>query len=78
VVGEAMLAIALADALLADLGGDTLADLRAAVARRRRRAAGPLGSRGPRGRDSVAGQDAPDALPETAALEATSVGGTDA
>ena len=37
VVGEAMLALALADALLADLGGDTMGDLRAAV----RRAPGP-------------------------------------
>ena len=37
VVGEAMLAIALADALLADMGGDTMGDVKAAVRRRRRR-----------------------------------------
>jgi hypothetical protein len=73
VVGEAMLALALADALLADLGGDTVADLRAAVARRRRRSAGPRGSQGHR-----APAGALESLPETAAAEATAVGGTDA
>ena len=45
VVGEAMLAIALADALLADLGGDTIGDVKAAVRRRRRRSEGPRGRR---------------------------------
>ena len=45
VVGEAMLALALADALLADLGGDTIGDLRAAVRRRRARSMGPRGRR---------------------------------
>ena len=65
VVGEAMLALALADALLADLGGDTVADLRAAVARRRRRSAGPRGRRGaePDGRT----QPELEALPADAA-----------
>jgi len=37
IVGEAMVALVLADALLTSFGGDTVADLRAAVARRRRR-----------------------------------------
>ena len=37
IVGEAMVALALADELLSSFGGDSLADLRAAVARRRRR-----------------------------------------
>jgi hypothetical protein len=71
VVGEAMLALALADALLADLGGDTVADVRAAVARRRRRSAGPRSRR-------ATGVGLIDALPETAAAVATPVGGSDA
>jgi len=37
IVGEAMVALVLADELLVSFGGDTLADLRAAVTRRRRR-----------------------------------------
>ena len=37
VVGEAMVALALADELLYSFGGDSMADVRAAVARRRRR-----------------------------------------
>jgi chorismate synthase len=74
VVGEAMLALALADALLADLGGDAVADLRAAVARRRRRSRGPRGSRAATSESA----DAPEALPATAAAEAVPVGGVDA
>jgi chorismate synthase len=70
IVGEAMLALALADALLADLGGDTMGDVRAGVRRRRRRAAGP------RGRNAAPGSI--EALPDDAADEATVVGGTDA
>lgn len=71
VVGEAMLAVALADALLADLGGDTIADVRAAVRRRRRR------SEGPRGRGAgLAGSL--ETLPDNAAEVATPVGGADA
>jgi chorismate synthase len=73
IVGEAMLALALADALLADLGGDTVADLRAAVARRRRRSIGPRSVRVRSG-----ASDSPDPLPETAAAVATPIGGTDA
>jgi chorismate synthase len=69
VVGEAMLAIVLADALLADLGGDTVGDLKAAVRRRRRRSLGPRGRAAP---------GALDALPENAADEATPVEGMDA
>ncbi len=68
VVGEAMLAIALADALLADMGGDAMGDVRAAVRRRRRR------SRGPRGRGASGNLEA---LPENAAAEATVVAGSD-
>lgn len=41
IVGEAMVALVLADALLTSFGGDSLADLRAAVARRRRRSLRP-------------------------------------
>jgi chorismate synthase len=37
IVGEAMVALAIADELLYSFGGDSMADLRAAVARRRRR-----------------------------------------
>ena len=37
IVGEAMVALVLADELLYSFGGDAMADLRAAVARRRRR-----------------------------------------
>ncbi len=70
VVGEAMLAIALADALLADLSGDTIADVRAAVRRRRRR------SEGPRGRRGVTGSL--ETLPDNAAEEATPIEGGDA
>jgi hypothetical protein len=61
-----MLAIALADALLADLGGDTIGDLRAAVRRRRARSTGPRG----RSADTFG---ALASLPETAAGEATPV-----
>ncbi len=69
VVGEAMLAIALADALLADMGGDTIGDVLAAVGRRRARSEGPRG-------DAAAGTL--EALPDNAAEEATVVEGTDA
>ena len=68
VVGEAMLALALADALLADLGGDTIGDVKAAIRRRRRRSAGPRG-RGTAG--------TLEALPQNAADEATVVEGMD-
>jgi chorismate synthase len=43
IVGEAMAALVLADALLTSFGGDSMADLRAAVARRRRRETRPRG-----------------------------------
>ena len=43
IVGESMVALILADELLATFGGDTLGDVRAAVARRRRRSGGPQG-----------------------------------
>jgi chorismate synthase len=73
VVGEAMVALALADQVLHTFGGDTIGDLLAAVRRRRGRSQGPRGGRmvGPAG-------DAPDALPDNAAAEATPVVGTDA
>ena len=57
------------DALLADLGGDTIGDVKAAVRRRRRRSEGPRG-------DRAGGALA--ALPDNAAEEATVVEGTDA
>jgi len=41
VVGEAMVALVLADALLTSFGGDSMGDLLAALRRRRRRAARP-------------------------------------
>jgi chorismate synthase len=44
IVGEAMVALVLADALLTSFGGDSMADLRAAVTRRRRRTAARRGS----------------------------------
>ena len=71
VVGEAMVALVLADALLQTFGGDTIGDLLAAIRRRRAR------SQGPRGRASAGATpatDAPDALPATAAGDATPVG----
>jgi chorismate synthase len=71
VVGEAMLALVLADALLADLGGDTMGDVRAAMRRRRHRSAGPRGVP-----DLAAGAMA--ALPPTAASEAVPLVGVDA
>jgi chorismate synthase len=77
VVGEAMVALALADALLTSFGGDTIDDLRAAVRRRRARSAGPGGlTRRTASRDGTAGVEA---LPENAAAEAQPVTpGTDA
>jgi chorismate synthase len=45
VVGEAMVALVLADELLATLGGDSMGDVRAALRRRRRRTSGPIGAR---------------------------------
>jgi len=42
IVGEAMTALVLADALLTSFGGDTMADLQAAVTRRRRREKRPV------------------------------------
>jgi len=71
VVGEAMVALVLADQLLATVGGDTMGDVLAAVRRRR------LRSRGPRGGATVEAS-APSALPEDAAAEATPVAGADA
>ena len=41
IVGEAMVALVLADELLYSFGGDAMSDLRAAVSRRRRRTARP-------------------------------------
>ena len=45
IVGEAMTALVVADALLTSFGGDTVADLRAAVGRRRRRERRPSSAR---------------------------------
>jgi chorismate synthase len=71
VVGEAMVALVLADQLLATFGGDTLGDVLAGVRRRR------LRSRGPRG-VAVSDVAGPASLPDDAAAEATPVPGTDA
>jgi len=68
IVGEAMVALVLADALLASLGGDTIGDVRAAVRRRRARSVGPRGTGAP-------ATTAVDALPANAATEATRRGG---
>jgi chorismate synthase len=82
IVGEAMVALVLADALLATLGGDTMGDLLAAVRRRRARSAGPRRSQGRRGPggDGARGPDAQvlGALPDDAAAEAMPVPGADA
>jgi chorismate synthase len=74
VVGEAMVALVLADALLATFGGDTMGDLLAAVRRRRARSVGPR-----RGRSASSARDAGvAALPQDAATEATPVSADDA
>jgi chorismate synthase len=92
VVGEAMVALVLADALLTSFGGDTIGDLRAAVRRRRARSISPRGAGAGTGATSDgeamaagaagAGADRLESLPENAAREATevvgSVPGTDA
>jgi len=84
VVGEAMVALVLADALLATFGGDTMGDLLAAVRRRRARSQGPRGQRrsGSGTSAAVVGATAPDSLPPSAAEEATPLAavqpGTDA
>ena len=72
VVGEAMVALVLADALLATFGGDTMGDVLAAVRRRRARSRGPAG-RG--AAPAAAGRTALAALPDDAAAEATPVPG---
>jgi chorismate synthase len=66
VVGEAMVALVLADQLLTTFGGDTIGDLQAAVRRRRAR------STWPRGGGAKAG--GLSSLPDNAAAEATVVG----
>ncbi len=76
VVGEAMIALVVADALLATLGGDTMGDLLAALRRRRLRSRGPRG--GPSGAPGGRPTDGLSALPDDAAAEATPVVGADA
>ena len=46
IVGEAMVALVLADALLTSFGADTMSDLRAAVRRRRARSVRPRATDG--------------------------------
>lgn len=70
VVGEAMVALVLADALLASFGGDAIGDLRAAVRRRRGRSLGARGNAGAAAGDGSRGRDP---LPENAAREAQPV-----
>jgi hypothetical protein len=67
-----MLALVLADQIMATFGGDTIGDVRAAVRRRRKR------SQGPRGVGRTAFGETLEALPENAAAEALPVPGTDA
>lgn len=71
VVGEAMVALALADQLLHTFGGDTIGDLQAAVRRRRTRSVWPRGG-------AAKAIQGVSALPDNAAAEATPVVGTDA
>ncbi len=71
VVGEAMVALALADQMLHTFGGDTMGDLQAAVRRRRTRSMWPRGGAPKAARDVTA-------LPDNAAAEATPVVGADA
>jgi chorismate synthase len=71
VVGESMVALVLADQLLATFGGDTIGDVLAAVRRRRSRSRGPRSGMTPQAA-------APSALPDDAAAEATPVAGADA
>ena len=64
VVGEAMVALVLADALLATFGGDTMGDVLAAVRRRRARSAGRGAARPARsGRRRGAWSDARSSAP---------------
>ncbi|MCY7416988.1 MAG: chorismate synthase, partial [Chloroflexi bacterium] len=72
VVGEAMISLVIADALLATFGGDTMGDVLAAVRRRRAR------SRGPRGAAPSVVMDEVSSLPDDAASEATPISGVDA
>ncbi|CAN5694976.1 chorismate synthase [soil metagenome] len=78
VVGEGMVALVLADALLTSLGGDTMGDVHAALRRRRRRSLGPrAGAAGP----PIGGGPVDErisSLPDDAAAAAASVPGTDA
>jgi chorismate synthase len=77
VVGEGMLALVLADALLTSLGGDTMGDVHAALRRRRRRSLGPRA--GARGQPAAGVPDGRiSSLPEDAAAAAAPVPGTDA
>ena len=85
VVGEAMIALVLADALLTSFGGDTIGDLTAAVRRRRARSLTARGSGSGKAGGVAAGESGGngtrtlDALPENAAREAQPVvPGTDA
>lgn len=73
VVGEAMVALVLADALLTSFGGDTIGDLRAAVRRRRGRSAGARGLAAGAGAAGSDGTGRLESLPENAAHEATEV-----
>jgi chorismate synthase len=79
VVGEAMVALILADALLSILGGDTWGDVTTALRRRRASARGPRGGEQGKASTSRDGQgDGVPSLPDDAAAEAIPVPGTDA
>jgi chorismate synthase len=78
VVGEAMVALALADQLLATFGGDTMGDVLAAVRRRRARSAVPRGGITEAEAEAAPGVPTVAALPDDAAAQATPVPGADA
>jgi chorismate synthase len=71
VVGEAMVALVLADAILSTLGGDTMGDLLAAVRRRRARSVRPTARAGSAAESSAVAAAALAPLPDDAAAEAT-------
>ena len=77
IVGEGMVALVLADALLTSLGGDTMGDVHAALRRRRRRSMGPRSALGG-ARITGSSPERLSVLPDDAAAAAEPVAGADA
>jgi chorismate synthase len=73
VVGEAMVALVLADALLTSLGGNTVGDLRATLRRRRARSAGPRSRRSDRRTTAAGASPELEAFPRDAARDVVPV-----